>query len=420
MDTFINILTRYSNNISLKDLIKILVEEILPEKCYKSKDTATTTATKIRNIIENKLPDKNECDKVPLNDKKITKKQTIQKQIGPDDIVREIILFFNDNVKYLMNDPNKFQLSSDVKITNTETIYDQLKNIFNDFSDDYIEGIKHISNTLPVIFKEKECKINYIKDICNIRTKETNMINNSLKDIRDIIRNILLEKNKTSMDASPEFIDACLPSYCDDSSCFTYKDPLISKSSSIKNINSIVFNTIKNELAQTECNEYKCLNIIISVFCVVNLEKLTNNPPLTPYIDINDLRYGLNHLTKNTFNDNSSFINNCNDLITKMENVYNDKITELLKNETFKNFKTVISSKLYKNENKLNDVIQTILLLFNEIDKFNASSTIGTLQFVDTLSKYNTVDIMCANSSDLTYQPIQKVIKRYNFTDIVS
>ena len=61
-----------------------------------------------------------------------------------------------------------------------------------------------------------------------------------------------------------------------------------------------------------------------------------------------------------------------------------------------------------------------IILLLNEIDKMNASSTVGTLQFVDTLSKYNTVDTMCANNNDLNYQPIQKVIKRYNFKDIVS
>lgn len=421
LDIFINILTQYSKNMSLKSLIKILVQEILPNRCIKSKDTATTTATKLRSLIENKLPDKDECDDPGLSrPERSVKKQKVKKtQIGPDDIVREIISFFSNNVNYLMNNPNKFKLSTDIKITNTETIYEQLQDIFNDFSDDYIEAIKHISQTLPIIFKEKECKMDYIKDMCNIRTKETNMINNSLKDIRDIIRNILLEKNKTSMDASPEFIDACLPSYCDDSSCFTYKDPLITKGSSIKDISSTVFTTIKNELAQSGCKEYKCLNIIISVFCVVNLEKLTNNPPPTPYIDINDLRYELNHLTKNTFNTESSFIKNCNDLITKMEGIYSDKITYLLKDETFKNFKKVINSKLYTNEKKITDVIQTIVLLFDQIDKYNASSTVGTLQFVDTLSKYNTVDIMCSDSADLTYKPIDKVIKRYNFTDIV-
>jgi hypothetical protein len=79
----------------------------------------------------------------------------------------------------------------------------------------------------------------------------------------------------------------------------------------------------------------------------------------------------------------------------------------------------MIDSKLYKQRN-VNDIIQMIILLLNEIDKMNASSTVGTLQFVDTLSKYNTVDTMCANNNDLNYKPIQKVIKRYNFKDIVS
>lgn len=420
LDTFINILIRYASlpkDKPIKPLIKILLEEILPDRCFKSKDTASS-ATKLRSIIENKLPNVDVCDDEPLNQPKTAKKQKVKKtQIGPDDIVREIISFFENNVKYLMKDSSIFNLSNDIKITNTETIYQQLIDIFNNFSDDYIQAIKHISNTLPIIFKEKECKVNYMTDVCEIRKKETGMINNSLKDIRDIIRNILLEKNKTSMDASPEFIDACLPSYCDDSSCFTYKEPG-NNNTKKKDINSDIFTAIKNELAQSGCNQYKCLNIIISVFCVVNLEKLANNPPPTPYIDINNLRYQLNHLTKDIFNENSLFINNCTSLIDKMENIYNDKISLLLKHDSYKNFKTAITSKLYKQRN-INDIIQIIIVLFNEIDKFNSSSTVGTLQFVDTLSKYNTVDTMCANVTELNYQPINKVIKRYNFTDIV-
>ena len=318
-----------------------------------------------------------------------------------------------------MMDPSIFNLTNDTKITNTETIYQQLLDIFNNFSPEYIEAIKHISNTLPIIFKEKECKQTYMTDVCAIRTNETSMINESLKDIRDIIRNILLEKNKASMDASPEFIDACLPSYCDGTSCFSYKDPLsTNKGVSNKDINSVIFNTIKDELAQSGCNQYKCLNIIIGVFCVVNLEKLANNPPPTPYIDINNLRYQLNYMTKETFKDDSVFIKECSLLINKMETIYKDKISLLLTNKTFKDFKQMISSKLYKQKD-INKTIQMIILLLNEIDKMNASSTIGTLQFVDTLSKYNTVEIMCTNV-DVSYQPIEKVIKRYNFKNIVS
>ena len=101
-----------------------------------------------------------------------------------------------------------------------------------------------------------------------------------------------------------------------------------------------------------------------------------------------------------------------------METIYKDKISLLLTNKTFKDFKQMISSKLYKQKD-INKTIQMIILLLNEIDKMNASSTIGTLQFVDTLSKYNTVEIMCTNV-DVSYQPIEKVIKRYNFKNIVS
>lgn len=424
LDKFINILTKYTklpNDKPIKDVIKILMQQVLPDRCIKSKERVSA-GNKLRSIIENKLPDKDECDKDDqLNQSRTAKKQkeVKQTQIGPDDIVRAIIAFFNDNVKYLMMDPSIFNLTNDIKITNTETIYQQLLDIFNNFSPEYIEAIKHISNTLPIIFKEKECKQTYMTDVCAIRTNETSMINESLKDIRDIIRNILLEKNKASMDASPEFIDACLPSYCDGTSCFSYKDPLsTNKGISKKDINSVIFNTIKDELAQSGCNQYKCLNIIIGVFCVVNLEKLANNPPPTPYIDINNLRYQLNYMTKETFKDDSVFIKECSLLINKMETIYKDKISLLLTNDTFKNFKTMISSKLYKQKD-INKTIQMIILLLNEIDKMNASSTIGTLQFVDTLSKYNTVEIMCTNV-DVSYQPIEKVIKRYNFKNIVS
>jgi hypothetical protein len=51
-----------------------------------------------------------------------------------------------------------------------------------------------------------------------------------------------------------------------------------------------------------------------------------------------------------------------------------------------------------------------------EINKLNAASTIGTLQYVDNISKFNTTELICSIDNIDDYNSF---IKKYNFIDIV-
>lgn len=311
------------------------------------------------------------------------------------------------------------------------------KGIFNDLNVHKPELYKYIVyftnkfNTFKTSYDEeyrenyKKNKIlKYGKEVCLIRRNEGVFINNTLNDIRNLINYIMIEKNKYKLSLSPPFVNECLNYYCTKDTCFelkkediynTYNDRL-NENKIIINVNnnipfkSIIFNVIVEELG------IKVKDIIISVFCVFNISKSANNPPPVPYISINKLKYLYYHQKYMDFNKELIKYNCYNDNIPKSE-VYNNDCLLLnydkqkIKNITTNNhFKEIITSKNFisnilssdniSNEN-LDKIRNIIINLFNLFDNFNSASAVGTLEFVDSLSKYNTITNIC-NKKDFT------------------
>lgn len=399
MDIFENIFVNYIN--------------LSNEEREKSKKAYTTTKI-VSLLIEKLYPD--DLKKIIFinpDSKSFKLRELIdnKSKIKVDEITKKLVTFFEQNVKELMMKKDDFIISS-----NSEKILTNIINIIKTFKQEDIIKIRHILKTLPIIFKEKTCKLNYGKDICKIRKNEGVMINNSLTDIRNLIKRILFEKNKNSIDVSPEFIESCLKSYCTDDSCFISRED-------DKIRESLIFNTIANELALTNTcigngKSYPCLNLIIGVFCVLNLEKTANNPPPVPYIDINNLKYELNYYNKHSLKKDSVFIKHCKNLIKRIE-YYGDKVNSLIITKEYKIFKDIIEKDLYTTLNE-NSVIANIRDILNEVDKINAASAMGTLQFVDILAKYNTAEVICTDDDDYNYNPIKKFKESYILKDIVT
>jgi hypothetical protein len=318
-----------------------------------------------------------------------------------------------------------------IKVDNTDTlptnvgdgrgsIFEDTWNSFIKFyensgeSDDFVFMLKEVINyiyyDLNDILKETLCRINYGRKICNIRRNEGVMINNSLKDIREMIKHILIEKNKSSINISPLFIEACLSNYCIDDNCF----PRLQTNTSIS---SSIFDKIKEELG----NENALKDIIMCIFCVINISKNANNPPPIPYIDINNILYELNHdYNKKLFDINSRFFKEAISLIDKLEK-FKDKIDEILKSDIYINFKEVIynikdNQNMFIDNNENDKLKIKIKIFLEEINKLNAASTIGTLQYVDNISKFNTTELICSIDNIDDYNSF---IKKYNFIDIV-
>lgn len=295
-------------------------------------------------------------------------------------------------------------------------LFIEWKNIFKEMSSQSYTFVEYFTNvTIKEIFEkilensktdyDKNKELLYGKGICNIRRNEGVFINNSLKDIRDIINYIIIEKNKYKLTISPPFVDECLNFYCNKNICFklnrkeiynTYEKN-INITNSSKDVNnfpfeSLIFNVIYEEIKQD------ILKLIISVFCVFNISKSANNPPPTPYIDINYIKFLFfnkddegnlqklkDELTNFTNLDVKSVLN-------KFNNDTNNgklKILKIIESNVFQDVKNII-------QNDLSESSMNIISEFIEfIDNFNASSAIGTLEFLDAVSKYNTINNIC-------------------------
>lgn len=228
----------------------------------------------------------------------------------------------------------------------------------------------------------------YGEGICKIRTTEGIFINKSLENLRDMINYIIIERNKSRISVSPPFVNECLSYYCKKDNCFHLNSKHFNIDVNNKNneniielyknsINSIIFNLINEEIGND------IIKLIICIFCVFNISKNANNPPPIPYIDINDIKYNYN---------NKNY----------------DELKELLINFEINNDRSPLN-KFKKDVIKIKDILtylntnnytnkENIEKFIEYIDRFNSSSAVGTLEYLDSVAKYNTVNNMCQYS----------------------
>jgi hypothetical protein len=265
-------------------------------------------------------------------------------------------------------------------------------------------------------FKQNECKSIYIDGVCNARRTEGYMINTSLSSVRKMFSRLLKERTKTNLLINPPHFEECDDQYINRlGELFKFANDNTSK----EDIIGVIFKTIKDELngnKEGEDHNSTMNQLIISVFCVLNVSRNANNPPPVPYINLNELRqnykdaYRLYALGVGN-NENFQYTP------TTTPETLNDKCNTLLINAYkmcyfYKLFNSNEYISYYYGENKeittvLEDILkpttQTAYNIFFDIiegfitfiDNNNQVSAIGTLEFVDRLSKLNTVDTLC-------------------------
>ena len=276
--------------------------------------------------------------------------------------------------------------------------------------EDIKDYIKEYENVYEKI-KETKCRIDYGKMICTNRVVEGEFINETLLKVRDTIKEIIIQKQKDVIYNSPEFINECLDAYCPGlSKCFEIKNP--DKKSYNKNIPSYFFKEImdylnevgnKPPLYPTKESFYD--DILIYVFCVFNISETANNPPPVPYLDINALKriyyeyelYG-GDLT-DTFK--IKFKKEYDNIIKKIKNEFknklgymideNNKINNDLNESVIKNISQKAQKVAFTEDQK-----NKIKAFIEMIDNSNAISAIGTLDYIDQISKFNTTNNICS------------------------
>jgi hypothetical protein len=289
---------------------------------------------------------------------------------------------------------------------------------------------------------ETYCRQSNSGSICKNRTTEGIYINNSLAQIRKTIKKILYEKNKDKINIVPSFMDDCLVSYYPNlENVFRFKpdketndkdaifDSIIEELTAQYHVSKYQKYIVKDDKKSEEERKTDAIrkaiyhDIIISIFCVFNISRGANNPPPTPYIDINKLKrlfyYGDILNTNKT--DRTEFQNQVTHTIEGLiHDKYRDKVSNLdtimyprttepiinlmLRKVTLgesNNF--AIDVNVYKAETT--PIIESFI---NMIDNSNAVSAIGTLEFVDQLSKFNTINTICESrhGNDKTFKEI--------------
>jgi hypothetical protein len=309
------------------------------------------------------------------------------------------------------------------------------------------EKLQHATglyDLIKTILEEKGCREGNASVICENRTEEGKFINDSLSKVRDVISKVLYEKNKTAISISPDYIDECLTKYCLSSEgCFNFEKPKDTKSPD--KTGSVIFDEIYNVLSQgdgagvkkyaTVQDLYK--DIIVSVFCVFNISRGANNPPPVPYMDINDLKriFFSGISTKedyDTFKELGTKITKmiempCDPNTFKPKDGFNDKVGDLMNtpqildsvkedylsgaNKTiFGEFKHILTRDWVSvEENYTSNLLlkERIKRFIQMVDKSNAVSAIGTLEFLDNISKYNAVQTICNSSTDDEFAEVE-------------
>ncbi len=239
-------------------------------------------------------------------------------------------------------------------------------------------------------YVELHCRIASGKEICTIRKNEGYMINGTLNETREIIQNMILSRNANSIRLIPPFSDSCLPYYCINNDCFT--QPYV------KNIShNVIFNSIQKEIGESNYSK-----LLICIFMVLNISPLANNPPPIPYIDIYKLNRIYYKIKNNETYTIASFKKIINDLFDLITIEFKDKSALLQSKDEFTHFK-ILKEKLNNttdiNKENIKNYLNTIERFIELIHNNNAASSIGTLEFLDNVSKYYTTNVMCKPSN---------------------
>jgi hypothetical protein len=242
------------------------------------------------------------------------------------------------------------------------------------------------------VFSNQNCRIPIAQQICDERLKDGIYINSSLEMARYVMRRIIKARFKSRINMAPPFVDGCMGQFCSGTVCFN------NATVETRDDNGSIFKTLAKMLGNTKLNESE---LVLCVFCVLNISKNASNPPPVPYLDINELKYHADFSTHDTFR------KACIDWCDRTKKEFIDFIPDVIKNSAFSRLKGTAMDTASSHYHLRVAAVQ----LFKLVDTSNAASTMGTLEYTDAMAKLNITDRMCV---DVLHQDYNKDFKFVN------
>lgn len=213
-------------------------------------------------------------------------------------------------------------------------------------------------------------KQNFMSSECQLRVKEGNYINKSLKEFRKFLGYILKKSG-----AVPQTLG-----YCDTLQCNPfYEDCYGSLFSNDDKSGGLIEECIQSELTTS------IENLTFCIFNVINISQDKNDPPPVPFIDSNDLTFGYNSY-KSGFMKPETLITILANLIERLN--------------SFKTMDSITRNNIISNINQILELgIKGVELIpshvIEQLENYNASTFLGTMIFSDSIAKFGTNKVLC-------------------------
>lgn len=233
--------------------------------------------------------------------------KVVEKLCGIYNSIKKQLTEFNDNLNnsgicdlfnnYMIQLPDNCEDMSNIQTIPPKKIMDKsLIEMFNVLFPDDDSDSKLFEFIRDMEYVRTE-KLALSETVCDNRRTEGFFINDSLKQVRNVIREMLYVKNKNVLEVVPNYVDICFDQYCPNhENCFSFNKIGENKNSKSE---SVIFDQIFDYLNKNKYfasdndkeNEEKMYSdLLVCIFCVLNISKRANNPPPVPYIDINNLK----------------------------------------------------------------------------------------------------------------------------------
>ncbi len=241
-------------------------------------------------------------------------------------------------------------------------------------------------------------RIKKIKHNCRLRINEGYMINKSLEDMRSDLKKIVLHSIKKNNNFNP----------------LVYASPQISYCANI-NIESDNYNSFYEDagIFRTDGQIMEVLSsfgmnvtaLTFVIFTVINISKNVNNPPNTPYINTNEVKYYFY-----VYNDPDKEIKLRTSLLKLSINLTDqDYYVINYKGPSDKNaIKELMRTTTTDNINNINISFDNVKFVIDEIDKINAVTLLGSLEASQKVSSLQDNSFVCSYQKDL-----QKILNEY-------
>lgn len=231
-------------------------------------------------------------------------------------------------------------------------------------------------------YENEERRLDMIKYNCKSRVEEGYMINQTLRDFKENIREIIKHKLSSKL---PLFFDQDIFPYCRN---HNFKNEIFEDFYDIKpytdNKNRFLLNILKTE-------GINILELDFFIFTVINLTPTANNPPNPPYINLNNLIY---HAKNKNLNEKNKLIK---EFMSNLENY------EFYKNlAEFQDIRDSINTDI--SEEGIQKFITTIRKV---IENNNELTLIGTLQTTDSYKHFINSDLVCSHY-DTDHEDLQR------------